>query len=215
MDREALQLQSGGHKELEMTEHTHTHTHWVAISPLLFPSTPDNHHSISYIYIYIYTHIAAAAAAKSPQSCPTLCDPRDGSPPGSPAPGILQARTLEWLAISFSNAGKWNVKVKPLRLSISKLHSHVRLLATPLSEVYRLLRAWDFPGKSTGVGYHRLLRELPCDLAIPLLGLFLFILNVVSDSATPWTATCQASLSFLHCLLEFAQIHVHWVSDAI
>ena len=49
---------------------------------------------------------AAAAAAKSLQSCPTLCDPRDGSPPGSPVPGILQARTLEWVAVSFSNAGK-------------------------------------------------------------------------------------------------------------
>ena len=49
-------------------------------------------------------HISAAAAAKSLQSCPTLCDPRDGSPPGSPVPGILQARTLEWVAISFSNA---------------------------------------------------------------------------------------------------------------
>ena len=47
---------------------------------------------------------AAAAAAKSPQSCPTLCDPRDGSPPGSPVLGILQARTLEWVVISFSNA---------------------------------------------------------------------------------------------------------------
>ena len=46
----------------------------------------------------------AAAAAKSLQSCPTLCDPRDGSPPGSPIPGILQARTLEWVAISFSSA---------------------------------------------------------------------------------------------------------------
>jgi len=49
---------------------------------------------------------AAAAAAKLLQSCPTLCGPTDGSPPGSPVPGILQARTLEWVAISFSNAGK-------------------------------------------------------------------------------------------------------------
>ena len=65
----------------------------------------------------------AAAAAKSLQSCPTLCDPIDGSPPGSSVPGILQARTLEWVAISFSNAGKWKVKVKSL--------SHVRLFATP------------------------------------------------------------------------------------
>jgi len=51
-----------------------------------------------------YTAAAAAAAAKLLQSCPTLCDPIDGSPPGSPVPGILQARTLEWVAISFSNA---------------------------------------------------------------------------------------------------------------
>ena len=58
--------------------------------------------------------LTAAAAAKSLQSCPTLCDPIDGLPPGSPVPGILQARTLEWVAISFSNAGKWKVKVKSL-----------------------------------------------------------------------------------------------------
>ena len=51
-----------------------------------------------------YHTVAAAAAAKSLQSCPTLCDPIDGSPPGSPVPGILQARTVEWVAISFSNA---------------------------------------------------------------------------------------------------------------
>ena len=57
---------------------------------------------------------AAAAAAKSLQSCPTLCDPIDGSQPGSSVPGTLQARTLEWVAISFSNAWKWKVKVKSL-----------------------------------------------------------------------------------------------------
>ena len=67
--------------------------------------------------------VTSAAAAKSLQSCPTLCDPTDCSPPGSPVPGILQARTLEWVAISFSNAWKWKVKVKSL--------SCVRLLATP------------------------------------------------------------------------------------
>ena len=60
------------------------------------------------------TNEYAAAAAKSLKSCPTLCDPIDGSPPGSPVPGILQARTLEWVAISFSNAWKWKVKVKSL-----------------------------------------------------------------------------------------------------
>ena len=56
--------------------------------------------------LYFYNNNAAAAAAKSLQSCPTLCDPTDGSPPGSPVPGTLQARTLEWVAISFSNAEK-------------------------------------------------------------------------------------------------------------
>ena len=71
----------------------------------------------------------AAAAAKSLQSCPTLCDPRDGSPPGSPVPGILQARILEWVAISFSNAGKWKVKVK--------LISRAWLLATAWTAAYQ------------------------------------------------------------------------------
>ena len=60
----------------------------------------------------VLMHAAAIAAAKSLQSCPTLCSPRDGSPPGSPVPGILQVRTLEWVAISFSNTWKWKVKVK-------------------------------------------------------------------------------------------------------
>ena len=70
-----------------------------------------------------------AAAAKSLQSCPTLCDPIDGSPPGFPVPGILQARTLEWIAISFFNAWKWKVKVKSF--------SCVRLLATPWTAAYQ------------------------------------------------------------------------------
>ena len=66
---------------------------------------------------------------KSLQSCPTLCDPIDGSPPGSAIPGVLQARTLEWVAISFSSARKWKVKVKSL--------SHIRLLATPWTAAYQ------------------------------------------------------------------------------
>ena len=72
---------------------------------------------------------AAATAAKLLQSCPTLCDPIDGSPPGSPVPGILQARTLEWVAISFSNAWKWKAK--------GKLLSRVRLSATPWTAAYQ------------------------------------------------------------------------------
>ena len=70
-----------------------------------------------------------SAAAKSLQSCLTLCDPVDVSPPGSPVPGILQARTLEWVAISSSNAWKWKVKVKTF--------SRVRLLATPWTAAYQ------------------------------------------------------------------------------
>ena len=76
-----------------------------------------------------YWQMKKAAAAKSLQSCPTLCNPRDGSPPGSPVPGILQARTLELVAISFSNAWKWKVKVKSL--------SHVRLLVTPRTAAHQ------------------------------------------------------------------------------
>ena len=72
---------------------------------------------------------AAAAAAKSLQLCPTLCDPIDGSPPGSPVPGILQARTLEWAAISFSNAWKWKLKMKSL--------SRVLLFVTPWTAAYQ------------------------------------------------------------------------------
>ena len=80
---------------------------------------------------------ACAAVSSVAQSCPTLCDPRDGSPPGSPVPGIIQARTLEWLAISFSNAGKWKVKVKLLRLSTWKLYNRVQLLAIPWTAVHQ------------------------------------------------------------------------------
>ena len=79
-------------------------------------------------YVYKDFSFHAAAAAKSLQSCPTLCDLIDGSPPGSPVPGILQARTLEWVAMSFSNAWKWEVKVKSL--------SRVGLLATPWTAAY-------------------------------------------------------------------------------
>ena len=77
-----------------------------------------------------------AAAAKLPLSCLTLCDPIDGSPPGSPVPGILQARTLEWVAFSSSNAWKWKVKVKSL--------SRVWLFATPWTAAYQGLPSMGF-----------------------------------------------------------------------
>ena len=79
--------------------------------------------------IYHSALTITAAAAKSLQSCPTLCDPIDGSPPGSTVPGILQARTLEWVAICFSNAWKWKVNVTSL--------SRVWLIATPWTTAYQ------------------------------------------------------------------------------
>ena len=86
----------------------------------------------------------AAAAAKSLQSCLTLCDPIDGSPPGSPIPGILQARTLEWVAIAFSNAWKWKVKVKSL--------SRVWLLATPWTAAYQVPPSMGFSRQEYWIG---------------------------------------------------------------
>ena len=83
--------------------------------------------------------MAAAAAAKSLQSCPTLCDPLDVSPPGSPVSRILQARTLEWVAISFSNEWKWKVKVKSL--------SRVWLWATPWTAAYQAPPSTGFSRK--------------------------------------------------------------------
>ena len=108
---------------------------------------------------------AAAAAAKSLQSCPTLCDPIDGSPPGSPIPGILQARTLEWLPFPspMQESAKW-------KWSCSVVSDCVRPHGP---QPTRLLHPWDFPGKSTGVGCHSLLQHrmlgyLQCDFFLSL-----------------------------------------------
>ena len=94
---------------------------------------------------------AAAAAAKSLQSSLTLCDPIDRSPPGYPVTGILQARTLEWVAISFSNAWKWKVKVKSL--------SHVRLLATPWTVAHQAPPSMGFSRQEYWSGCHCLFPE--------------------------------------------------------
>ena len=111
----------------------------------------------------------AAAAAKSLQLCPTLCHPIDGSPPGSPIPGILQARTLECVAISFSNAWKWKVKVMWL--------SRVWLLATPWTVAYQPPSSTEFSRQEYGSGvplpspcnYPRNVRQKP--LGLHLIGL--------------------------------------------
>ena len=101
-------------------------------------------HASTLAYILIY-----AAAAKSFQSCPTLCDPIDGSPPGSPVPGILQARTLE--CVAFPSPVRESEKWKSSSSVVSDCLRPHGLQPT------RLLRPWDFPGKSTGVGGHCLL----------------------------------------------------------
>ena len=99
---------------------------------------------------YSYCRPICWMYAKSLQSCPTLCDPIDGSPPASPVPGILQARTLEWVAISFSNTWKWKVKVKLL--------SRVRPSATPWTAAYQGPPSMGFSRQ----GCHCLLRSAEC-----------------------------------------------------
>ena len=100
---------------------------WMSFLVLVFVNnTVMNMH----VYVLVFNSFGyIPGTAKSLQSCPTLCDPIDGSPPGSSVPGILQARTLEWVATSFSNAWKWKVKVKSL--------SHIWLLGTPWTAAYQ------------------------------------------------------------------------------
>ena len=139
---------------------------------------------------------AAAAAAKPLQSCPTLCDPIDGSPPGSPVPGTLQARTLEWVAISFSSAWKWKVKVKSF--------SFVQLLATPWTTAYQA---------PLSMGFSR--QEYPSGVPLPsppltstsLIFPLSLILNVIPVGHLLPTETC--SLLTLHSSLLMRIAHLN------
>ena len=128
--------------------------------------------SFCYIFLKILNQSVAAAAAKSLQSCPTLCDPIDGSPPGSPIPGILQARILEWVAISFSNAWKWKVKVKSL--------SRVQLSATPWPAAYQVPPSMGFSRQEywSGVPLPSPIRVLPKAKTILLAGFPMLLLMV-------------------------------------
>ena len=153
-------------------------------------------------------------AAKSLQSCLTLCDPRDGSPPSSLVPGILQARTLEWVAISFSNAQKWKVKVKSL--------SHIRPLATPWTAPYQAPPSIGFSRQDYWSGVPlpsppNFLSEI--HLKFTSLNEFIYLffsissvqsLSCVRLFATPWTAACQASLSITNSqsLLKFMSMEM-------
>ena len=160
------------------------------------------------------TPLTGPAAAESLQSCPTLCDPIDSSPPGTVSPGILQARTLEWVAISFSNAWKWKVKVKSL--------GRVQLSATPRTAAHQAPPSMGFSRQEYWSG-------LP--LSSPLKGLEIIILREASSVQfssvqslsrvrlfeTPWISARQAAMSIPvhHQLPEFTQTSVHQVSDAI
>ena len=133
----------------------------------------------TYASIYV-TILSPTAAAKSLQLCPTLCDSIDGSPPGSHVPGILQARTLEWVAISFSSAWKRKVKVKSL--------SRVRLLATPWTAAYQAPPSMGFSRQEYWRGCHCLLRSFP------------LLLTKMVDASAPHflkITTCQYIKNFL------------------
>ena len=136
--------------------------------------------------------IVAATAAKSLQSCLTLCDPIDGCPPGSPIPGILQARTLEWVAISFCNAWKWKVKGKSL--------SRVRLFLTPWTAAYQAPPSMGFSRQEhwSGLPFPSPRRESEK---------WKWSRSVMSDSSRPhglqlWWALCN-SVSWMTFLLSW------------
>ena len=136
----------------------------------------------------------AAAAAKSLQSCPTLCDPIDGSPLGCPIPGILQARTLEWVAISFSSAWKW-IWSHSVVSNSSQLNG---------LQPTRLLHPWDFLGKNTGVGCHCRLQ------GVSLLFInshFLFLHSDFFPRTLGLFSMLQKSIQSFTCLFRSTQ---HW-----
>ena len=148
-----------------------------------FLSFPNAH--LRFLLVFLWFDSSFLFAAKSHQSYPTLCDPIDGSPPGSPVPGILQAKTLEWVAISFSNAWKWKVKLKPL--------SRVRLLVTP----------WTAANQAPPpMGFSR--QEYWSGLPLPSLHFFLGLSNILLSE-------CSRVL-FIHLPLEGNWLHPRFTS---
>ena len=116
-------------------------TSWISLQSKglarVWPSVYFCKFSILTIYLFLFLHCIFLLAVKSRQPCLTLCDPVDGSPPGSPVPGIPQATIMEWVAIFFSNAWKWKVKVKSL--------SRVWLFVTPWTAAYQAPPSMGFP----------------------------------------------------------------------
>ena len=143
-----------------------------------------------------------AVAAKSLQSCPTLCGPIDGSPPGSPVPGILQTRTLEWVAISFSNAQRWKVKVKSL--------SRVRLLTTPWTAAYQAPPSMGFSRQEYWSGL-----PLPYPNVYKYTHLYLYLsihvyLYVTICNSVELNLLSYWQLNFFHPLIYIYIFHISW-----
>ena len=146
----------------------------------------------------------AGAAAKSLQLCPTLCDPIDGSPSSFPVPEILQARTLEWVAISFSNAWKWKVKVKSL--------SHVQLLATPWTAAYQVPPPMGFSRQESwsGLPLPSPTHSLQIAYSYPFIYfrfcLFLLILNSFYICILYFCQLKMSKYFFYFCLLVYSAV---------
>ena len=147
---------------------------------------------------------AAAAAAKSLQSCLTLCNPIDGSPPGSPVPGILQARTLEWVAISFPNALKWKVKVKSL--------SRARLLATPWTAAYQAPSSMGFSRQEL---FNKLQETIGDSSLRVILAMFLYIsLQEREIKINKWsTFVCTVKESINKTNYPWENIFIMYISN--
>ena len=143
----------------------------------------DRSPSLTLLSLFLSFKFCPAAAAKSLQSCPTLWDPIDGSPPGSPIPRILQARTLEWVAISFSNAWKWKVKGKSL--------SYVRPSATPWTAAFQAPPSMGFSRQEYWSGV-----PLPSPIFCPT--------SFQRDWAVFLGTWCPLP-AFRSCFVEFAQ----------
>ena len=187
---------------LPLSSQSHTLTQGQSSSGLLWPFFPCTClWTIKYSLRISFSRAAAAAAAKSLQSCPTLWDPIDGSPPGSAFPGILQARTLEWVAISFSNAWQWKVKVKSL--------SCVRLLGTPWTAAHQAPPSMGFsrqeywsglplPSPSPGLATHK---ESPWVIFSHFQS-YIFSISQPRNQKKNAPCLCLSSASFPYTALE-------------
>ena len=154
------------------------------------------------MHYFFIGQCSAAAAAKLLRSCPTLCDPIDGSPSGSPIPGILQARTLEWVAIVFCIAWKWKVKVNLL--------SRVRLLATPWTAAHQAPLSMGFARQEYWSGCH-------CLLWFNVIDTCLFFQKHHSGPKPWWfhlflfSMTDFLSQSLIHPCFPSVQLLVYWL----